>query len=33
MYTGMGEAIGLYRLTDLFRASGKTLLVRQKQTG
>ena len=31
MYSGMGEAIGLYRLTDLFRASSKTLLVRQSR--
>ena len=31
MYTGMGEAIGLYRLTDLFRAAGKTILLRQSR--
>lgn len=31
MYTGMGEAIGLYRLTDLFRAADKTILLRQSR--
>ncbi|HEV3470200.1 MAG TPA: hypothetical protein VG148_12820 [Pyrinomonadaceae bacterium] len=31
MYTGMGEAIGLYRLTDLFRAADKTALLRQSR--
>ncbi|HEX5706797.1 MAG TPA: hypothetical protein VFX96_05860, partial [Pyrinomonadaceae bacterium] len=31
MYTGMGEAIGLHRLTDLLRASGKTVLLRQSR--
>ncbi|HEX8151202.1 MAG TPA: hypothetical protein VF591_28735 [Pyrinomonadaceae bacterium] len=31
MYTGMGEAIGLYRLTDLFRASNKSILLRQSR--
>lgn len=31
MYTGMGEAIGLYRLTDLFRAEDKEILLRQSR--
>lgn len=31
MYTGMGESIGLYRLTDLLRASNKTILLRQSR--
>jgi hypothetical protein len=31
MYTGMGEAIGLYRLTDLFRAAHKNILLRQSR--
>ncbi|HEX7177134.1 MAG TPA: hypothetical protein VF240_17885 [Pyrinomonadaceae bacterium] len=31
MYTGMGEAIGLYRLTDLFRNAGKGVLLRQSR--
>jgi hypothetical protein len=31
MYTGMGEAIGLYRLTDLFRTAHKTILLRQSR--
>jgi hypothetical protein len=31
MYTGMGEAIGLYRLTDLFRGENKTILLRQSR--
>ena len=31
MYTGMGEAIGVYRLTDLLRASNKTILLRQSR--
>ncbi|HEV2761879.1 MAG TPA: hypothetical protein VGV38_02700, partial [Pyrinomonadaceae bacterium] len=31
MYTGMGEAIGIYRLTDLFRSAGKTPLLRQSR--
>jgi hypothetical protein len=31
MYTGMGEAIGLYRLTDLFRAANKNILLRQSR--
>jgi hypothetical protein len=31
MYTGMGEAIGLYRLTDLFRTANKDILLRQSR--
>jgi hypothetical protein len=31
-YTGMGEAIGLYRITDLFRSTGKDTLVKQSRT-
>ncbi|HWS52788.1 MAG TPA: hypothetical protein VN228_01565, partial [Pyrinomonadaceae bacterium] len=31
MYTGMGESIGLYRLTDLFRSADKTILLRQSR--
>jgi hypothetical protein len=31
MYTGMGEAIGLYRLTDLFRTADKAILLRQSR--
>lgn len=31
MYTGMGEAIGLYRLTDLFRSAGKDILLKQSR--
>ncbi len=31
MYTGMGEAVGVYRLTDLLRASDKTVLLRQSR--
>ncbi|HYO62759.1 MAG TPA: hypothetical protein VER08_03800 [Pyrinomonadaceae bacterium] len=31
MYTGMGEAIGLYRLTDLLRTAGKNVLLRQSR--
>ncbi|HEY0375895.1 MAG TPA: hypothetical protein VGC87_02965 [Pyrinomonadaceae bacterium] len=31
MYTGMGEAIGVYRLTDLMRASNKTIQLRQSR--
>ena len=31
MYTGMGEAIGLYRLTDLFRTANKNILLRQSR--
>ncbi len=31
MYTGMGEAVGVYRLTDLLRAANKTVLVRQSR--
>jgi hypothetical protein len=31
-YTGMGEAIGLYRITDLFRSTGRTTLLKQSRT-
>jgi hypothetical protein len=31
-YTGIGEAIGLYHLTDLFRSSGKALTLKQSRT-
>jgi hypothetical protein len=31
MYTGMGEAIGLHRLTDLFRTADKNILLRQSR--
>lgn len=31
MYTGMGEAIGVYRLTDLLRSSNKAILLRQSR--
>ncbi|HET9531063.1 MAG TPA: hypothetical protein VFQ92_11975, partial [Blastocatellia bacterium] len=31
-YTGMGEAIGLFHLTQLFQASGKSLLLKQSRT-
>jgi len=31
MYTGMGEAVGVYRLTDLMRSSNKTILLRQSR--
>jgi len=31
MYTGMGEAIGLQRLTDLFRTADKTILLKQSR--
>jgi hypothetical protein len=31
MYTGMGEAIGVYRLTDLMRLSNKTIQLRQSR--
>lgn len=31
MYTGMGEAIGVYRLTDLLRSSNKDILLRQSR--
>lgn len=31
MYTGMGEAVGVYRLTDLLRSSNKTILLRQSR--
>jgi hypothetical protein len=31
MYTGMGEAIGLHRLTDLFRTADKDILLKQSR--
>lgn len=31
MYTGMGEAIGLHRLTDLFRAANKDIILKQSR--
>src|SRR6266550_3351536 len=31
MYTGMGEAVGVYRLTDLLRSSNKSVLLRQSR--
>ena len=31
MYTGMGEAVGVYRLTDLLRSLNKTILLRQSR--
>ena len=31
MYTGMGEAVGVYRLTDLMRSSNKTVQLRQSR--
>jgi hypothetical protein len=31
-YTGMGEAIGLHRITDLFRTTGKGFLLKQSRT-
>jgi hypothetical protein len=31
-YTGIGEAIGLYHLTDLFRSLGKEVTVKQSRT-
>ncbi|HYN25760.1 MAG TPA: hypothetical protein VES69_12035 [Pyrinomonadaceae bacterium] len=31
MYTGMGEAVAVYRLTDLLRSSNKTALLRQSR--
>lgn len=31
MYTGMGEAVGVYRLTDLMRSSRKSILLRQSR--
>jgi hypothetical protein len=31
-YTGVGEAIGLHRLTDLFRSAGRGLLLKQSRT-
>jgi hypothetical protein len=31
-YTGMGEAIGLHKITDLFRTTGRGVLLRQSRT-
>jgi hypothetical protein len=31
-YTGIGEAIGLHQITDLFRSSGKSILIKQSRT-
>lgn len=31
-YTGLGEAIGLYRLTDLLRGAGRSVLLKQSRT-
>lgn len=31
-YTGIGEAIGLHRLTDYFRSAGRTLVLKQSRT-
>jgi len=31
-YTGMGEAIGLHRLTDVLRTAGKNVVVKQSRT-
>lgn len=31
MYTGMGEAIGLYRLADMFRTADKSILLKQSR--
>lgn len=31
-YTGMGEAIGLARITDLFRTAGRNVLLKQSRT-
>jgi len=31
-YTGMGEAIGVYCVTDLFRSSGKSIALKQSRT-
>lgn len=31
-FTGLGEAIGLYRLTDLFRSAGRGLILKQSRT-
>ena len=32
VYTGTGEAIGLYRLTDYFRSAGRSILLKQSRT-
>lgn len=31
-FTGLGEAVGLYRLTDLFRSADRSLLLKQSRT-
>lgn len=31
MYTGMGEAVGLYRLAELFKASNKSVVLKQSR--
>jgi hypothetical protein len=31
-YTGIGEAIGLHHVTDLFRSAGKSILMKQSRT-
>ncbi|MGE0127907.1 MAG: hypothetical protein AB7U82_07500 [Blastocatellales bacterium] len=31
-FTGVGEAVGLYRVTDLFRSAGRSLLLKQSRT-
>src|SRR5262245_12487835 len=31
-YTGIGEAIGLYQITDLFRSTGKSIVMKQSRT-
>lgn len=31
MYTGMGEAVGLYRLADLFRTARKSIMLKQSR--
>jgi hypothetical protein len=31
-YTGIGEAIGLHQITDLFRAGGRSVLMKQSRT-
>lgn len=31
-FTGVGEAVGLYRVTDLFRSAGRSLILKQSRT-
>ena len=31
-YTGIGEAIGLHQITDLFRSAGKNIVIKQSRT-